>query len=51
MNISEYLVDFVLYIDDKSPPPPFGFENKFGLSESERNKILVEYRKIPSLWK
>ena len=51
MNISEYLVDFVLYIDDKSPPSPIGFENTFGLSESERNKILAEYRKIPSLWK
>ncbi len=51
MNIGEYLVDFVLYIDDKSPPPPTGLENQFGLSESERNQILEEYRKVPGRWK
>ncbi len=51
MNISEYLIDFVLFIDDKSPPPPIGFENNFGISKTERNKILVEYRKVPSRWK
>ena len=51
MNIGEYLVDFVLFIDDKSPPPPIGFENQFGLSESERNQILEEYRKVPGRWK
>ena len=51
MNIGEYLIDFVLYIDDKSPPAPIGLENQFKISEIDRVKILKEYRKTPSLWK
>jgi hypothetical protein len=51
MNISEYLIDFVLYIDDKSPPPPIELKIPFKISEKERVKILKEYRKVPSLWK
>ena len=51
MYIGEYLIDFVLYIDDKSPPAPIGMENQFRISEIEREKILKEYRNFPSLWK
>jgi hypothetical protein len=51
MNISEYLVDLVLFIDEKSPRPPIRFNNNFGLTEFERKKIMFEYRKVPSLWK
>ncbi|WP_425234848.1 hypothetical protein [Ulvibacterium sp.] len=53
MNIGEYLVDFVLFIDDtdNSPPPPIEFINQFRLSEAEQEKILIAHRKTPSLWK
>ena len=52
LNIGEYLVDIVLKIGDNSPPPPpGGFGIKYGLSESERNKILAEYRKVESLYR
>lgn len=48
MNISEYLVDFVLLIDDKGF---LGKTNKFNLPENDIEEILNEYRKVPSLWK
>jgi hypothetical protein len=52
LNIGEYLVDIVLKIGDNSPPPPpGGFGIKYGLSESECNKILAEYRKAESLYR
>ena len=50
MRISEYLVDYVLFIDDKSPPLPDGLYNQYNLSETEIEKIMVEYRKKPKLW-
>ncbi|WP_298760542.1 hypothetical protein [uncultured Psychroserpens sp.] len=50
MNIGEYLVDFVLQIDDRSPP--FAREKpNFGLTKTDEELILTEYRKVPSLWK
>ncbi|RZN79265.1 MAG: hypothetical protein EVB11_12740 [Winogradskyella sp.] len=50
MYIGEYLVDFVLQIDDKSPP--FAVEKpNFGLTKNDEEIILTEYRKVPSLWK
>jgi len=51
MSIAEYLVEFVLYIDDKSPPAPDGIRNRFGFSEADINAIMAEYRKKPSSWK
>jgi len=51
MSIAEYLVEFVLYIDDKSPPAPDGIRNRFGFSEADINVIMIEYRKNPSSWK
>ncbi|MFK8057737.1 MAG: hypothetical protein AB8F78_16540 [Saprospiraceae bacterium] len=52
LNIGEYLVDIVLQIGDNSPPPPpNGFGIKYGLSENESNRILTEYRKVPSLYR
>ena len=50
MRISEYLVDFVLLINYKSPPLPDGLYNRYNLSETEIEKIMVEYRKKPKLW-
>ncbi len=50
MRISEYLVDYVLFINDKSPPLPDGLYNQYNLSGTEIEKIMVEYRKKPSLW-
>ena len=51
MYISEYLIDFVLYLDNEGPPLPDGLRNRFGLAENDVEKIMVEYRKHPSLWK
>jgi len=51
MPISEYLIEFVLYIDDRSPPAPDGLKYRFGFSEEDIKKIMVEYRKTPSSWK
>ncbi len=51
MNISEYLVDFVLLIDDNGPFPPLGIKNRYNFSQKDIDKILEEYRKVPSLWK
>lgn len=50
MRISEYLVDYVLFINDKSPPLLDGLYNKYNLSKTEIEKIMVEYRKKPKLW-
>ena len=50
MRISEYLVEYVLFINDKSPPLPDGLYNQYNLSEIEIEKIMVEYRKKPKLW-
>ncbi|MDO5978570.1 hypothetical protein [Flavivirga spongiicola] len=50
MHIGEYLVDFVLQIDDRSPP--FAREKpNYGLTKNDEEIILTEYRKVPSLWK
>lgn len=48
MNISEYLVDFVLLIDDKGV---LGKTNRYKLSQNDIDVILNEYKKVPSLWK
>ena len=50
MSISEYLIEFVLYINDKAPPPPIDLKNQFGLTKIEQNRILTEYRKEPNSW-
>lgn len=50
MYIGEYLVDFVLQIDDRTPPFPGGKPN-FGLTKNDEEIILTEYKKAPSLWK
>ena len=52
LEIGEYLVDFVLQIGDMSYIlPPNGNIIKYGLSESECNRIVAEYRKVPSLYR
>ena len=51
MYISEYLIDFVLYLDNDGPPLPDGLYNRFGLAENDVKKIMDEYRKQPSLWR
>jgi hypothetical protein len=48
MNISEYLVDLVLLIDDKGL---LGKTNRYNLPQNDIDKILNEYKKVPSLWK
>jgi len=48
MNISEYLVDLVLLIDDKGL---LGKTNRYNLPQTDIDKILNEYKKVPSLWK
>lgn len=50
MHIGEYLVDFVLQIDDRSPPFA-GEKPNYGLTKNDEEIILTEYRKAPSLWK
>ncbi|CAL2092887.1 hypothetical protein [Tenacibaculum sp. 190524A05c] len=49
MTIREYIIDYVLQIGDLSPPPPGGFGLKFGISEKECKKLLIEYRKATDL--
>ena len=51
MTIGEYLIEFILLIDDESPPMPSGLKNPYGFSDVDIEKILVEYRKHPRLWK
>jgi hypothetical protein len=51
MYISEYLIDFVLYLDNQGPPLPDGLYNRFRLAENDVEKIMTEYKKTPSLWK
>ena len=48
MNISEYLVDLVLLIDDKGL---LGKTNRYNLPQNDIDVILNEYKKVPSLWK
>ncbi len=50
MSISEYLIEFVLYINDEGPPQPLEVENQFGLTNIEQNRILTEYKKVPHSW-
>ncbi len=50
MSIGEYLIEFVLFINDKNPPPPPELQIEFGLSESDKEEILIEYRKLPKSW-
>ena len=47
MYISEYLIDFVLYLDNGGPPLPDGLRNRFRLAENDVDKIMSEYRKAP----
>ena len=51
MTIGEYLIEFVLLIDDDSPPLPSGFRNPYDFSDVDIEKIMAEYRKQPGLWK
>ncbi|MBD10012.1 MAG: hypothetical protein CMC68_04540 [Flavobacteriaceae bacterium] len=51
MYIGEYLVDFVLLINDESPPLPNGLKNQFNLTQNEIESIMTEFKKQPSLWK
>lgn len=48
MSISRYLVEFVLQIDDRSPPF-LGEKTNFGLTRTEEIQILTEYRKEADL--
>ena len=50
MFISEYLIEFVLFIDNESPPPLPEFQTDFGLQEDEIDHILEAYRKLPKSW-
>ncbi|MEQ8475720.1 hypothetical protein [Fulvivirga sp.] len=50
MNVGEYLIEFVLYIDSNSPPPIDG-RNPYKISEKEVDVILTEYRRTASSWK
>lgn len=50
MYIGEYLIEFVLYIDDNSPPPIEG-RNPFRFKQNEIDYLLAEYRKTPNSWK
>jgi hypothetical protein len=51
MYISEYLIDFVLNINNESPLLPDGLKNRYGFSENDIEKIMTEYQTQPSLWK
>jgi len=48
MYISEYLIDFVLYLDIHSSPLPDGLTNRFKLTKNEVDIIMNEYRKTPN---
>ena len=50
MSISEYLIEFVLYINDEGPSQPIELENQFGLTKVEQKRILTEYKKEPHSW-
>ena len=45
-KIGEYLVNDVLFINDKIPPPPPEFITDFGLKNADKEKILKEFRKL-----
>jgi len=49
MNISDYLIDFVLYIDKNSPPPPVGDRIDWGFTQTELMIILNKSKRIQSL--
>jgi len=44
MYISEYLIDFVLFINDKRPPPPVIFRNRYQFSKEDIEKIMDKYQ-------
>lgn len=44
MYISEYLIDLVLHINDKSPPSLHILRNQYQLSKNDIEKIMDKYR-------
>ena len=48
MSLNKYVSHYVLNIADDIPPFPPNMTPDFGLSESDKEKILKEYRKYPS---
>ncbi len=39
MSLGQYIIDHVLYVDDRKPPPQFG-RNPFGLEKGEIDQIM-----------
>ncbi len=44
-SIGEYLIQDILRIDDRLPPVARAFRASFGLTDSQRKKILIEFKK------
>ncbi len=51
MYIGEYLVDYVLFLDENNPLPKDVIRNQFNLSKEDVDNIISEFREKPSLWK
>ena len=45
MEIAEYLIQNVLMIDDQTAPYPPELINNYGISESDKEKILTEFHR------
>jgi len=44
-SIGEYLIQDILRIDDRLPPMTRAFRASFGLTDTQRGKILIEFKK------